>query len=384
MRLLLLAPGRAQTGNGTTAQRIQDHLQAAGHLCLLKDTSDYASPLAISNLISSEKLEAALGIHLFKAGRLLQGSPVPFGIIFGGTDVNEDAKSEEKALIMEKVLDEARSLNEPWWRSGWNAVLQFGSSILTGSRLTQPSILPRFAVSFTEAMKEAAATYWPQIRSKICVQAQGIVSLPNRQHNWTEFLQRAGIVQDDQNLYIFLLICGLRRVKDPLYLLDVFSEWYQEDSRVHLIIVGPAADPTFAKEVEEKVKRAAGVHLLPAIRQEDLHAVMKNSFAIVNSSVSEGMSAAILEAMDLNVPVLARNIPGNAAIIVHQTTGLLYSTPQEFVQLAKTLIKDPLLHREIIRKAHEYVLKHHSWEKERKVYQNLVLRLHEGSCIKQP
>ncbi|KAM3825895.1 glycosyltransferase 1 domain-containing protein 1 isoform 2-T2 [Vipera latastei] len=349
MRLLLLAPGRAQTGNGTTAQRIQDHLQAAGHLCLLKDTSDYASPLAISNLISSEKLEAALGIHLFKAGRLLQGSPVPFGIIFGGTDVNEDAKSEEKALIMEKVLDEAR-----------------------------------FAVSFTEAMKEAAATYWPQIRSKICVQAQGIVSLPNRQHNWTEFLQRAGIVQDDQNLYIFLLICGLRRVKDPLYLLDVFSEWYQEDSRVHLIIVGPAADPTFAKEVEEKVKRAAGVHLLPAIRQEDLHAVMKNSFAIVNSSVSEGMSAAILEAMDLNVPVLARNIPGNAAIIVHQTTGLLYSTPQEFVQLAKTLIKDPLLHREIIRKAHEYVLKHHSWEKERKVYQNLVLRLHEGSCIKQP
>ncbi|KAM3825896.1 glycosyltransferase 1 domain-containing protein 1 isoform 3-T3 [Vipera latastei] len=319
MRLLLLAPGRAQTGNGTTAQRIQDHLQAAGHLCLLKDTSDYASPLAISNLISSEKLEAALGIHLFKAGRLLQGSPVPFGIIFGGTDVNEDAKSEEKALIMEKVLDEAR-----------------------------------FAVSFTEAMKEAAATYW------------------------------VGIVQDDQNLYIFLLICGLRRVKDPLYLLDVFSEWYQEDSRVHLIIVGPAADPTFAKEVEEKVKRAAGVHLLPAIRQEDLHAVMKNSFAIVNSSVSEGMSAAILEAMDLNVPVLARNIPGNAAIIVHQTTGLLYSTPQEFVQLAKTLIKDPLLHREIIRKAHEYVLKHHSWEKERKVYQNLVLRLHEGSCIKQP
>ncbi|XP_015679100.1 glycosyltransferase 1 domain-containing protein 1 [Protobothrops mucrosquamatus] len=330
MRLLLLAPGRAQTGNGTTARRIQDHLQAAGHLCLLRDTSDYESPLAISNLISSEKLEAALGIHLFKAGRLLQGSPVPFGIIFGGTDVNEDAKSEEKAPIMEKVLDE------------------------------------------------------PQIRNKICVQAQGIVSLPNRQHNWTEFLQRAGIVQDEQNLYIFLLICGLRRVKDPLYLLDVFSEWHQEDSRVHLIIIGPAADPTFAKEVEEKVKRAAGVHLLPAIRQEDLHAVMENCFAVVNSSVSEGMSAAILEAMDLNVPVLARNIPGNAAVIVHQTTGLLYSTPQEFVQLARTLIKDPLLHKEIIRKAHEYVLKHHSWEKERKVYQNLVLKLHEGSCIKQP
>ncbi|XP_034291121.1 glycosyltransferase 1 domain-containing protein 1 isoform X3 [Pantherophis guttatus] len=317
MRLLLLAPGRAQTGNGTTARRIQDHLQAAGHLCILKDTSDYESPLAISTLISSEKLEAALGIHLFKAGKLLQGSPIPFGIIFGGTDVNEDAKIEEKAKIMEKVLDEAR-----------------------------------FAVSFTEAMKEAAATYWPQSRNKICVQAQGIVSLPNRQHNWAEFLQRA--------------------------------EWHREDSRVHLLIVGPAADPTFAKEVEEKVNRSDGVHLLSEVPQEDLHAIMKNCFALVNSSVSEGMSAAILEAMDLNVPVLARNIPGNAAIIVHQTTGLLYMTPQEFVQLAKTLVKDPVLYREIVRKAHEYVLKHHSWEKERKVYQNLVLRLHECSCTKQP
>uniref|UniRef100_A0A2D4FQU0 Glycosyl transferase family 1 domain-containing protein n=1 Tax=Micrurus corallinus TaxID=54390 RepID=A0A2D4FQU0_MICCO len=111
---------------------------------------------------------------------------------------------------------------------------------------------------------------------------------------------------------------------------------------------------------------------------------MKNSFAVVNSSISEGMSAAILEAMDLNVPVLARDIPGNAAVIVHQTTGLLYSTPQEFVQQAKTLMKDPVLYREIVRKGHEYVLKHHSWEKERKVYQNLVLRLHECSCIKKP
>ncbi|XP_026572011.1 glycosyltransferase 1 domain-containing protein 1 [Pseudonaja textilis] len=348
MRLLLLAPGRAQTGNGTTARRIQDHLQAAGHLCILKDTSDYESPLAIANLISSEKLEAALGIHLFKAGRLLQGSPVPFGIIFGGTDVNEDVKNEEKAQVMEKVLDEAR-----------------------------------FAVSFTEAMKEAAAMYWPQIKNNICVQAQGIVSLPNRRHNWAEFLQRAGIAQDGQSLYIFLLICGVRRVKDPLYLLDVFSEWHREDSRVHLIIVGPAADPTFAKEVEEKVNKADGVHLLSEVPQEDLHAIMKNSFAVVNSSISEGMSAAILEAMDLNVPVLARDIPGNAAVIVHQTTGLLYSTPQEFVQQAKTLMKDPVLYKEIVRKAHEYVLKHHSWEKERKVYQNLVLRLHECSCIKK-
>ncbi|XP_061459499.1 glycosyltransferase 1 domain-containing protein 1 isoform X4 [Rhineura floridana] len=260
MRLLLLAALRAQSGNGTTAKRLQDHLEATGHTCTLKDIFCCDSPFTVLNLISSENIEAALGIHLYKAGRLLQGSRIPFGIIFGGTDINEDAKCDEKAQVMERALEEAR-----------------------------------FAISFTEAMKETATTYW--------------------------------------------------------------------------------IDPLFAEEVKEKVKRADGVHLLQEIPQEDLHAVMQKCFAVVNSSISEGMSAAILEAMDLNVPVLARNIPGNAAVITHKTTGLLYSDPQEFVQLAKTLMSDPFLHKEIVTKAKEYVMKHHSWDHERKMYQSLVLRL---------
>lgn len=36
------------------------------------------------------------------------GSKIPFGIIFGGTDVNEDVKCEEKHRVMGAVLEEAR------------------------------------------------------------------------------------------------------------------------------------------------------------------------------------------------------------------------------------------------------------------------------------
>lgn len=39
------------------------------------------------------------------------------------------------------------------------------------------------------------------------------------------------------------------------------------------------------------------MRLIPEMPQGDLHAVVKNCFALVNSSVSEGMSAAILEVM---------------------------------------------------------------------------------------
>ncbi|XP_063449290.1 glycosyltransferase 1 domain-containing protein 1 isoform X3 [Pan paniscus] len=221
------------------------------------------------------------------------GHRIPFGVIFGGTDVNEDANQAEKNTVMGRVLEEAR-----------------------------------FAVAFTESMKEMAQAQWPHAKGKIYVQSQGIATTPNAAFNWNTFLQRSEINQSADNLHIFLLICGLRQVKDPLYLVDAFSAWHQEEPNVYLVIVGPEVDPVFTREVKAKVKRAAGVQLIGEMPQEDLHAVVKNCFAVVNSSVSEGMSAAILEAMDLEVPVLARNIPGNAAVVKHEVTGLLFSNPQ--------------------------------------------------------
>lgn len=41
--------------------------------------------------------------------------------------------------------------------------------------------------------------------------------------------------------------------------------------------------------------------------------------------------------MDLEVPVLARNIPGNAAVVKHEVTGLLFSDPQVRKALSGTV-----------------------------------------------
>uniref|UniRef100_A0A2I3GFN5 Glycosyltransferase 1 domain-containing protein 1 n=1 Tax=Nomascus leucogenys TaxID=61853 RepID=A0A2I3GFN5_NOMLE len=335
------------------------HLEAAGHVCVLKDAFDFKSPSEIANLILAENFEAALALHLYRGGRLLQGHRIPFGVIFGGTDVNEDANQREKNAAMGRVLEEAR-----------------------------------FAVAFTESMKEMAQAQWkarqislavtsavpiqPHAKGKIYVQSQGIATTPNAAFNWNTFLQRSEINQSADNLHIFLLICGLRQVKDPLYLVDAFSEWHQEEPNVYLVIVGPEVDPVFTRQVKAKVKRSPGVRLIGEMPQEDLHAVVKNCFVVVNSSVSEGMSAAILEAMDLEVPVLARNIPGNAAVVKHEVTGLLFSDPQEFVHLAKRLVSDPALEKEIVVNGREYVRMYHSWQVERDTYQQLIRKL-EGS-----
>lgn len=131
-------------------------------------------------------------------------------------------------------------------------------------------------------------------------------------------------------------------------------------------------DPLFTNEVKAKLNNVVGVHLIEEIPQTNLQALIKGSFAVVNSSLSEGMSAALLEAMDLEVPVLARDIPGNAAIIQHEDTGLLFSSPKEFVKLAKRLMSEPDLKRKITNNAKNYIYTHHSWKLERETYQNLV------------
>ncbi|XP_073675891.1 glycosyltransferase 1 domain-containing protein 1-like [Garra rufa] len=175
-----------------------------------------------------------------------------------------------------------------------------------------------------------------------------------------------------ENLHVFLLVCGVRRVKDPLYLLEAFEEWHSQNPLVVLIIIGPKIDPVFTAEVEESVKRSVGVYLAADLSQEELHAAMQKSFALVNSSLSEGMSAAILEAMDLGLPVLARDVPGNAAIVEHEVTGLLYSSPQEFVSLSRKLLDDRELQERLVRNGKNYITTCHNPMKERETYQKLV------------
>uniref|UniRef100_A0A672S6T2 Glycosyltransferase 1 domain containing 1 n=1 Tax=Sinocyclocheilus grahami TaxID=75366 RepID=A0A672S6T2_SINGR len=315
MRVLFLAPNSPKTGNCTTAERIRNHIVAAGHTCVLCDTREFSSASDVSSLMTQEpRFEAALAIHLFKGGRLLLDAGVPFGVVFGGTDVNEDVKDEHKRAVMEEVLRKAR-----------------------------------FAVAFTDKLKERAKVL---LVRNVRVHSSGFLQL-------LLLTCQSKLSAKVGNLRVFLLVCGLRRVKDPLYLLEAFAEWHSQNPLVVLIIIVPKV-----------------MYLAADLSQEELHAAMQKSFALVNSSLSEGMSAAILEAMDLGLPVLARDVPGNAAIVEHEVTGLLYTSPQEFVSLSRKLLDGRGLQERLVRNGKNYITACHNPMKERITYQKLVETLY--------
>ncbi|XP_038059189.1 glycosyltransferase 1 domain-containing protein 1-like [Patiria miniata] len=338
MKVIVLSALKTSTGNCSSAQRISNYLLEEGIESQLTDQDAFISPLEFNRHVVQTAADCVLAIHAYRSGKLLLECPVPYSIVFGGTDVNEHHKIHDKLVTMTMAVSKAR-----------------------------------FLVSFSKPMHDQALALWPDIGDKLYTLPQGVVTSPSSRFDFHQHLHVAcGIPKHSS---VFLLVAGLRPVKDPLYLVNKFSEWHMEHGNVYLVIIGPELDQQLSEKVKAIVKRLPGVEVLDPLSQSDCHRAMQECTAVVNSSLSEGMPAAILEAMDLCVPVIARNIPGNRTLITHRQTGLLYDTPEEFINLAEDLLTSPGQHAAITRQAKEFVDAHHSPQSERTTYVSLVKRM---------
>ncbi len=209
------------------------------------------------------------------------------------------------------------------------------------------------------------------------------------------------------NSPLFLLPCSIRYVqeifsssspsrpvKDPAFLIKDFSQLHQtSSSKPYLIIVGPTIDSDYANHFHSVASQHPGVFYLRELSQMDLHHAMSQCFAVVNSSISEGLANVLLEALYLStachntyhvscigVPVIARRNVGNCVIIQDYETGLIFDTPQQFVEKATLLLKDPPLRTKLITQGRSLLNSQYSLEQERRLYQSLVLEQPESAA----
>ena len=181
-------------------------------------------------------------------------------------------------------------------------------------------------------------------------------------------------LSDDDHL--FLLPAGIRDIKDPLFLVEEIQKWHKEDSSIHLAIIGNVLDEKLASEITLSAYAGSGIHLCSVLDQEDLHSVMQEATAVLNTSKSEGMCGALLEAMDLEVPVIARDISGNRNIIAHLETGLLFDNPHQFRTLAQSIIDNVALRDKLIQSAKDAITRDHNPETEAEAYRNLLSEIY--------
>ena len=393
--ILIVSPLLPATGNSTTVGRLQKHFEnndfQVSLICSHQLNQDKSKCMvkAINDTVAKVNASFMFMLHAYKSGtcticncKNICKLSVKYGIIFGGTDINEDTKCNDKVSVMQLCIENAK-----------------------------------FCVAFNENLKSDALNAFPSIQTPVHVQSQGI------HYNLFDLYQSCNVVNGDSTnrakCIVFILPCGIRSVKDPIFVIDQIEELRKKLNKdIRLLIVGPVLDNKYGKIFFEKItslsknstdsKNAAfavqqsqpvpffpisneggrsdylhrwlnnhngnAVQYLPAFTQDKLfkYLKMKLFIAVLNTSRSEGFPQALLEAMMLGVPVLGRDIPGNRAVVKDGETGFLFATPTEFFNKATVIINENDQVAKIVSSARSYVVNQHNPYDEAAFYVSLL------------
>ncbi|MDH4100449.1 MAG: glycosyltransferase family 4 protein [Nitrospirota bacterium] len=139
----------------------------------------------------------------------------------------------------------------------------------------------------------------------------------------------------------FLLPSGIRRVKDPVFAVTALAALRQEFPDINLTVAGPILDKDEWTRLRAAMEGREWVSHRVADYKE-MPSLYSAADVVLNTSVSEGLSNALLEAMALCRPVLASDCEGNRAVITDGVDGLLYRQGDEgdFIGKARQLVQD--------------------------------------------
>eukprot|EP01045_Picozoa_sp_COSAG04_P003484 COSAG04_NODE_142_length_23587_cov_115.049295_11_plen_357_part_00 len=292
-----------------------------------------------------------VALHGLKSALLMVGCVAPMIVVTGGTDVNVDiAVDGEKAAAMARVLR---------W-SGTAAVVSFSQAMADAMHM----LLDRTAAEGAAAADGRPpppchiipqGVTLPDARVSDAIRAEVALALAPALHAGEEL---AAVGQRK----LLLLVAGIRPVKDVLYLADAVDAAWGAGERLRLVVVGGRLDEEYCRVVETRARASPGAFVLlsATLSRSGCIEAMRQCAAVVNSSISEGMAGALLEAMATGTAVLARDIEGNRALAAAAAADAvaggsggalganldaggvrLYATAQDFVAQAESLLLSP-------------------------------------------
>ena len=86
---------------------------------------------------------------------------------------------------------------------------------------------------------------------------------------------------------------------------------------------------------------------------DDVRPILAEAVIFVSTSLSEGMSNAVLEAQAMGIPVVARSLGSISEIVKDGITGILAKDRQELMAACRTLLRNSEMRREMSKKARE-------------------------------
>jgi glycosyltransferase involved in cell wall biosynthesis len=292
MRILIIVPRQPrQTGNWVTADRFAAALVAAGHQVQMTDTP-IDSPTTILAAVKHFAPAAVLLVHAYRTGNpwALSGLQTPYFVLPTGTDLHQDHQHPDKRAVIDQLLEAA-------------------DAILLQNRQDYADL--RQNRKLADKLHYLPAT----------------ASLGDQELNL------------EKQEMLLLHPAGLRPVKGNLELL-LMCDKLASRHHFQLAFCGPELDADYAAEFLAELAKRPWAEYLGVVPQPAMASLMRQADILLNNSVSEGLSNALIEACSLGRPILARSNSGNRAVVTPELNGQLFDTEQEFVQKASALLSD--------------------------------------------
>lgn len=333
--IVLPAPSPPAGGNWVFSHRLRRHLEPLGIRVRIIDLNE----------VTPEEIEKADIVHAFNASRtaapLIErfGRPNrPFVVTFTGTDVNEEIRRPEEQERILKTAGQADAL-----------------------------------IFLTSTAMEEFALRHPALRDRCVHIPLGIEVPPGSGLDRSHWGWEAG------NL-VFFLPAGLRPVKRPLDALGPLERLHEEHPEVRFCIAGAVFDPGILTRVEEAAAAKPWFRWLGQVPHEQMGDLYRAADVVLNTSSSEGLSHALLEAMASGRAVLASAVPGNIDLIREGEDGLLYRDAEDFLRQARRLAENPELRKSLGIRAAARIAEEFSPTEEQKRYAGLYRDLAAAPC----
>lgn len=325
MHILFFAPYFNQPrGNSTTIKRLVHFLQKeninTSVIPYLEDDYWHRSKTDIYHILHATRFMQWAKENHFILNR-------PYLVTMGGTDINIDLQAGLDDGLFSFLNDAA------------------------------------FITVFTEDAKEKVKRLFQGWADKTFVIPQGI---------WMPW--HISSMKEELSPHI-LLPAGLRPVKDVLHVLPALEELAPYYPNMSFTILGTKLNESVYHQVQKEVKQYNWMNYAGVVPYEVMKAWYEKAQIVINTSLSEGQSLALMEAMAAGRPVIARKNEANLHLIQHEQTGWLYETMDEFVDAVQSIMNNVALRKKVIQQAKEWIIEHHPPEKEILAYMNLYQQI---------
>lgn len=330
MKIVLASPNFPQLrGNTVTVQRIATHLEKLGAETEIVSTTDDKT---IGSFPSADIVHGFHAYNFYQFLQKLEKKPVHYIVTITGTDLNQDLFNPERRADVLASLRGAKAVHV-----------------------------------FDEKAKSLLVKEIPELADKTFVLPQGNQPSP----------AGSTLITKEPESFVFFLPAGIRKVKNIPAAISMLHKLQLQHPQLRLWLVGPVLEEKEGEAVMELVNRHKDwIRYLGQVPHEDMGSVYRQADVVLNTSLSEGQPATILEAMGYALPVLASDIPGNSGILVNEEIGFLYKNQNEFLDYAGKLMNNNKIRQSIGQSAEAYVKQHHSSEREAetllKVYQRIL------------